>query len=197
MVIRASALAIQRTAHRSLCTFNKSTALAVVPRGVVRNDFKTTMLRELVGLPQVRSFPGLTEKIVAMFALDAESLLFDYVAKGKPHVDESGRGIILEVDREFRWKLNGVDGHYYYLCSLDESIDLTANKERRRFVNATREIVHAQTVYLTRMRPEEIAETSEAFRLRLALGTRGAESSAMALKSRPAREPDARVPTPV
>ena len=178
VVIRACAVAIQRTGHRQLCTFDASAAIVVVPRGIVQNDVKVVLVRELTGLAQVRAFAGLTERVLAVMALDAEQAFFGYIAKGKQLVDASGRGVILEADAEFRWDLNGAEGHYYYASSLDERVDLTGGRERRRFLGSIKELFRGQTVHLKRMRPDEARETAEAFRLMQKLDGRARETAA-------------------
>ena len=165
IVIRSCAATIKKTGHRQLCTFDAASAIVVVPRGVVQNDIRVIMVRELSGLSQVRAFSGLTEPVLASIAVDAERAFFAFVSRGKQLVDESGRGIVLGADPDFRWNLNGVDGHYYYATSLDERVDLTNSRERRKFIGATRELFRGQTVHLKRMRPDETRETAEAFRL--------------------------------
>jgi hypothetical protein len=165
VVIRACAIAIQRTGHRQLCTFHAGAAIVVVPRGIVQNDVRVILVRELTNVAQVRAFAGLTERVLGAIALDAERALFDYIAKGKQLVDDSGRGMILEADPDFRWNLNGANGHYYYASSLDERVDLTHSRERRKFLGSIKELFRGQTVHLKRMRADEARETAEAFRI--------------------------------
>jgi hypothetical protein len=178
VVVRACAVAIQRTGHRQLCTFDPTAAIVVVPRGVVRNDIRVILVRELTGLSQVRDFNGLTERVLAWAAIGAETALFDYIARGRQHVDESGRGMILGADSDFRWNINATNGHYYYATSLEERVDLTGGRERRRFLNGIRELYQGQTVHLKRMRADEARETAEAFRLLQKMDMRASETPA-------------------
>jgi len=177
-VVRACAIGIQRTGHRQLVTYHASAAIVVVPRGVVRNDIKVKLIRELATLPQVREFNGLTERVLSWAATGAECALFDHIARNRQLVDESGRGVILGGDGDFRWNLNGVQGHYYYGASLEERVDLTNNKERRRFLGGIRDLYQGQTVHLKRMRPDEARETAEAFRLLQKMDLRASETPA-------------------
>ncbi|MDH4036294.1 MAG: hypothetical protein OEX18_00560 [Candidatus Krumholzibacteria bacterium] len=186
-VVRGCAIGIQRTGHRQLCTFDPTAAIVVVPRGVVRNDIKVLLVRELAGLAQVRDFNGLTERVLSWAAIGAETALFDYIARGKQHVDESGRGIILGGDSDFRWNINATNGHYYYAASLEERVDLTGSRERRRFLAGIRELYQGQTVHLKRMRAEEARETAEAFRLLQKMDPRARETAAD--RARRIREP--------
>lgn len=188
VVVRGCAVGIQRAGHRQLCTFDAEKTLSVVPRGVVRNDFRVLVIRELAGMPHVRPFAGLTERVLAETALEAEQALFEVVAKGRQLVDETGRGVIMGVDRDFRWRLNGADGHYYYAASLEEAADLTGSRERRRFIASIRELYHGQAVHLKRMRAEEIVETADVFRVRQSVeGATGAPGT-MTIRVRKTRE---------
>lgn len=188
VVVRGCAAGIQKSGNRQLCTFDAEKTLAVVPRGVVRYDFRILAVRELASLAQVKAFSGLTERVVAATALEAEQVLFDVVAKGRQLVDETGRGIIMGGDRDFRWKLNGTDGHYYYAASLDGKADLTNSRDRRRFLAAMRELYQGQTVHLKRMRAEEVSETTEAFRIRQSIDGGSGAPVTMTIRVRKTRE---------
>jgi len=170
LLVRSCAIVIRRAGYKPLNTVDGNCGLCVVPRGVVLNDLKVQLLRELIDLPQVRSFRGLTERVVTAASAEAEAVLFDFLAKGNPLVDSSGRGLIIDVDRDFRWKINGVDGHYYYAYSTEERIDLAAKKELKRFVSSMQEGLKGQSVYLKRLSGAEVADISEAVQMRRILG---------------------------
>jgi hypothetical protein len=108
----------------------------------------------------------LTERVVTAAAVEAEAVLFDFLVKGAPLVDATGRGLIIDVDRDFRWKVNGADGHYYYAYSTEEGIDLAAKKECKRFVTEMHESLKGQSVYLKRLSGAEVADIAEALQLR-------------------------------
>jgi hypothetical protein len=135
---------------------------------MVQADFRSFLLKKLTEWPQVQHFRGLTERVVAAMAAEAEVALFNYLAKSNFLVDENGRGLIVEVDRAFAWRINGADGHYCYACSLyeDRKMDLTGRRERRAFLASIEEMARGQNVYLRRLRPEEIREVVDAFKLR-------------------------------
>jgi hypothetical protein len=166
LLVRGCAIIIRRSGYQTLNTIDGNRGLCVVPRGVLIKDFKAQLLRELVDLPQVRAFSGLTERVISAAASEAEALLFDALTKSVPLVDSSGRGLIIAVDREFRWKINGTDGHYYYAYSTEEGIDLAAKKESKRFVASMQESLKGQSVYLKRLTGAEVADIAEALQLR-------------------------------
>lgn len=166
LLVRGCAIVIRRSGYQPLNTVDGNRGLCVVPRGVLQKDFKVQLLRELVALPQVRAFRGLTERVLTAAAGEAEAVLFDFLAKGNPLVDSTGRGLIIDVDRDFRWKLNGADGHYYYAYSTEERLDLAAKKECKRFMASMQESLKGQSVYLKRLSGAEVADISEALHLR-------------------------------
>ena len=179
-VVRSCALAIRRGAFGHMCTFDDDRAICVVPRTIVQNDFKVHMLRELATLPQVQGFRGLTESIIASAALDAEAALFENLERHAPLVDESGHGLIVEVDAQFPWKLGRSDGHYYYAWSNEERTDLTNRKDRKRFRASIDEMLVAQRVYLKRMSPGDVGDLRTAIDLRRLAGVnRPREHSAL------------------
>jgi len=172
VVIRTCAVEIQQGGYRQLCTYDSAKVFAAVPRGIVQADFKSYLQRELAELPQVQHFRGLTERVITATAAEAEVVLFNHLEKNNILVDENGRGLVVEVDRTFPWRINGADGHYCYACSLDEDnkVDLTGRRERKTFLAAIQEMAKGQNVYLRRLRPGEVAEAVDAFKLRRLMG---------------------------
>ena len=178
-VIRTCAVAIRKGAFGHMSTFDADNCLCVVPRSIVQNDFRVRMLRELSLLPQVQVYRGLTEEIISGAAMDAEAGLFAFLHKKKPLVEETGHGLIVEVDAEFPWKLGGSEGHYVFAWSSDERLDLTNRRDRRRFLTAIAGMRDSQAVYLKRMSPGDVADLRTAIDLRRLAGT-GREHSAHA-----------------
>jgi hypothetical protein len=179
-VVRSCALAIRRGSFGHLSTFNSDMAVCVVPRSIVQNDFKVHMLRHLATLPQTQGFQGLTEQVIMSAALDAEAALFSELERRTPLVDETGHGLIVEVDPQFPWKLGGSDGHYYYAWSGEERTDLTNRKDRRHFLAAINEMMVGQRVYLKRMAPGDVADLRATIDLRRLAGVnRPREHSAL------------------
>jgi hypothetical protein len=180
-VVRACGIAIRKLGYANLCTFDSAKVLTVVPRAVVQNDFKVHLLRELTDLPQVRDFRGLPERVIASAAIEAEAVLFDHLERRAPLVDESGRGLVMKVERDFPWKLGSVDGHYYYAYSLDEKIDLKLRKDRKRFLTAMGEVLTGTQVHLKRLPPDELADLRSAINVRrMASGAPIRDHSALA-----------------
>jgi hypothetical protein len=179
-VVRSCGIAIRKLGYANLCTYDSEKVLAVVPRAIVQNDFRVHLLRELTELPQVKEFKGLPERVIASAAIEAEAVLFDYLDRGAPLVDESGRGLIIAVEREFAWKLGRVDGHYYYAYVLSETTDLTLRKERKRFVSSMNEVLQSQRVHLKRLPGDEITDLRSALHIRRLAGLdAAAEHSAL------------------
>lgn len=183
LLVRGCAIVIRRSGYQTLNTIDGNRGLCVVPRGVLQNDFRVQLLRELVDLPQVRAFRGLTERVIAAASVESEAILFDFLAKGNTLVDATGRGLIIGVDREFRWKINGADGHYYYAYSTEEKVDLAAKKESKRFVTTMRESLKGQSVYLKRLSGAEVADVAEALQMRRILEA-STESNGPRVRSR-------------
>lgn len=182
LLVRSCAIVIRRSGYQPLNTVDGNRGLCVVPRGVLQNDFRVQLLRELVDLPQVRAFRGLTERVITAASVESEAVLFDFLAKNTL-VDSTGRGLIIDVDREFRWKINGSDGHYYYAYSTEEKVDLAAKKECKRFVAAMQESLKGQSVYLKRLSGSEVADIAEALQMRRILEA-GTESNGPRVRSR-------------
>jgi hypothetical protein len=182
LLVRSCAIVIRRSGYQPLNTIDGNRGLCVVPRGVLQNDFRVQLMRELVDLPQVRAFRGLTERVITAASVESEAILFDFLAKSTL-VDSTGRGLIIDVDREFRWKINGADGHYYYAYSTEEKVDLAAKKECKRFVSAMQESLKGQSVYLKRLSGSEVADIAEALQMRRILEA-STESNGPRVRSR-------------
>lgn len=165
-VVRSCAHGIRKGAFGHMSTFDEQHCLCIVPRAIVQNDFRVRMLKELSSFPQVQSFRGLTEEIVSAAAKDAEASLFRYLGRRVPLVESTGHGLIVEVDPQFPWKLGGAEGHYVFAWSIDDRLDLTNRRDRRRFLSAIAEMRDAQSVYLKRMMPSDIDDLRTAIDLR-------------------------------
>jgi len=176
-MIQGCALAIRKGAFGHLSTFDEESCVCIVPRAIVQNDFRVRMLRELASLPQVQAFRGLTEEVISGAAMDAEASLFQALAKRTPLVEPRGHGLIIEVDPEFPWKLGGSEGHYVFAWTINQRLDLTNRRDRRRFLSYIAEMRDAQSVYLKRMSPADVADLRTAIDLRRMAGGRGGEHS--------------------
>lgn len=173
-VVRSCALGIRKGAFGHMSTFDSDYCLCVVPRAIIQHDFRMRMLRELIAMPQVQMFRGLTEEIVSAAAMDAEASLFQHMVRHAPLVDSSGHGLIVEVDAEFAWRLSGSEGHYVFAWTSDERMDLTSRRDRKRFLSAISEMRDAQSVYLKRMAPADVQDLRTAIELRRLAGSRAA-----------------------
>jgi hypothetical protein len=154
--------AIRRRGIRDLITSEGCRTVVAVPRGIVQHDYKVALIKELEDTPELRKYPGLARCAIGAMALDAEEVLFAETAK-KPLADTSGAGLLMDVDAEFRWRINEVDGHYYYGFTEDAEENLDNRRNLRRFRNAMKEVVHAQAVHLKRMQPHDRAALAETF----------------------------------
>ncbi|MDH3197176.1 MAG: hypothetical protein OEO21_02955 [Candidatus Krumholzibacteria bacterium] len=164
-VVRAVAAAIQRRGHRDLVTVEEERWLIVIPRAVVQSDFRAFLVKELGDAETLRALPGLARRALSALAAEAEVLLFRDLARGRDHVDESGRGALLGVDAEFRWRLGSVDGHYYYGHIGVRGADLGGRGRLRSFKSKMREVRQGQDVHLRRLPSHERAAIAEALRI--------------------------------
>ena len=169
-VIGSCAMAIRKGAFGHMSTFDEENCLCVVPRAIVQNDFRVRMIRLLSALPQVQAFHGLTEDVVSVAAMDAEASLFQALGRRAPLVEPRGHGLVVEVDPQFPWKLGGSEGHYVFAWSSNERLDLKHRRDRRRFLSAISEMRDAQSVYLKRMSPSDVADLRTAIDLRRMAG---------------------------
>jgi hypothetical protein len=144
-------LAIRRRGYRDLYTVEATRAVIVVPRGVVRNDFAAILTRDLAGSPGAAGFPGLARRLTPALAAEAEELLFESVRRGRDATDSAGTGLLLAVDPDFRWRINGTDGHYYLGLETAPDIALADRRARKRFRSDMEEMLHAQEVFLKRL----------------------------------------------
>ena len=173
VVVRTCAMAIRKGAFGHMSTYDEENTLCIVPRSIIQNDFKVRMLKALSSMPQVQSFAGLTEMVVSNAALDAEASLFNHLHRRSPMVDPAGNGLILEVDLDFPWRLGGSEGHYVFAWTTNTRIDLTNRRDRRRFLSWISEMRDAQSVYLKRMSPADVADLRTAIELRRLAGNNG------------------------
>lgn len=163
--VRSLASAIQRRGHRDLVTVEGERCLIVIPRAVVQGEFRTHLIKELGELDAMRAFPGLARRALTALAAEAEILLFHDLARGRDHVDETGRGVLLGVDSDFRWRLGSVDGHYYYGHLSVRGGDLSGRGQLRSFKSKMKEVRQGQDVHLRRLPSHERAAIADALHI--------------------------------
>jgi hypothetical protein len=150
-VICKLGLAIRRRGYRDLYTVESTRAVIVIPRGVVCNDFAAMLTRDLSESPSAAGLPGLARRILPALAAEAEALLFEHVGRGRDATDSDGKGMLLAVDSDFRWRINGTDGHYYLGLETEPGTDLGDRRARKRFRSEMGEMLRAQQVFLKRL----------------------------------------------
>jgi len=163
-VVRRIGLAIRRRGHCDLFTVDGDKTIIVIPRGIVKNDFTTILMRELADSPHAGGLPGLARRLLPVLAEEAEDLLFKNVLKGRDSVDKDGGAFLLAVDPNFRWAIQGTNGHYFLAMTSDD-VDFSNRRSRRRFRADVSDILHAQQVFLKRMDGVKRAAVAEPFRV--------------------------------
>lgn len=164
LFVRKIAHTIRRRGFKDLMTVDGHRSVLVIPRGIIQQDFVVMLKKELGESRELAAFPGLANRVLSMAGREAEELLFEELSKGRPHPDSSGRGVLLDVDRSFRWRINNLDGHYYYAFTQDESEMLTDARTLKRFRNAMKEAMQAQVVHLKRLPDHERTALADAFK---------------------------------
>jgi hypothetical protein len=159
---------IRRRKHRDLYTIDSSVAVAVVvvPRAVVVNELRVYLFDRLLRAHSLERFKGLPARILRDIAVEAEQCFFDFISSGKQYMHTNRRSLVLGADGDFRWRMNGIDGHYYCAYSADGSRDLARWRDKRAFDRGMKEVMVGQTVHLTRLRGDEVETIAEAFKTR-------------------------------
>jgi hypothetical protein len=149
-VVGKIGLAIRKRGHRDFYTTEKDTAVIVIPRGIVRNDYEVRLVKLLSDSPHASAFPGLARRIVRHIADEAEELLFESLSRARDPMDAGERALLLGVDPAFRWRINGTDGHYYMAWSNGDE-DISSRRARKRFRAAAEEVRNAHEEFLRNM----------------------------------------------
>jgi len=156
-------LAIRRRGYCDLYTIQETRAVIVVPRGVVRNDVAAILTRDLSESPTAAAFPGLARRIVPALAAEAEELLFENVRRGREAAAATDNGLLLSVDANFRWRINGTDGHYFLGLETSPDTNLNDRRKRRQFRAEIEEMRRAQEVFLKRLDSVKRSAIAEPF----------------------------------
>lgn len=171
-IIRTIAVLIIQKGYSDLYSIDTTQALVVVPRGIVRNDFRRELFKQLEGGAELKPFAGLSRRLLDVLAADAELLLFSYIQNGKTYVDSDYRGVFLGTDLSYGWKLNGFDGHYYYAFTLKQGGDLKNKRILRRFKADMTDILIGQKRYLNSLAQHQIFDIAQTIRAQQPGGTR-------------------------
>ncbi|MCZ6767390.1 MAG: hypothetical protein O7D32_10720, partial [bacterium] len=174
IVIRKIGILIHGRGHKDLYSVDSGKALVVVPRGIVHNDFNQYLNGELAESGELKPFYGLARRLLKEQSFEAEGLFMRQFSKKKHQVDSTGRGVILGVDEEFSWKLNHVNGHYFYGYAGKQIEPLDDRKVLKRFKSEMQEILQGQKVYLARLKRMEITAIADSFRVQTLMNANSA-----------------------
>lgn len=160
--IRKMSNIIRRRGVVQLQSYDSQRGIVIVPRGLVCNDFARHLQNELCDDRSVAGFPGLARMVIAAIAKEAEDMFFAAVLRGRRPVDSTGRGVLLDADPDYRWRINGTDGHYVFGHTAEDE-DLNDRRARKRFESRMEEIHQAQQIYLLRLDGHERAALAGSF----------------------------------
>ncbi|MFQ5511099.1 MAG: hypothetical protein ACE5EO_04555 [Candidatus Krumholzibacteriia bacterium] len=163
-VIRKCGIGIKKKGHRDLFSIDTTMALVAIPRGVARNEFALYLIDNLAAASSLARFRGLARRVLGEVAREAEQLFYEKIKKGAQFVHPEAKAVVLGVEPEFGWRLNGIDGHYYCGYSTRNGKDLAQKKELRQFKSEIEEIVFGQRVHLNRLGKEEVVAIADSFR---------------------------------
>jgi hypothetical protein len=164
VIIRKIGLAIKCRGYTDLYSADSTKALLVIPRGIVQHDFVWYLLSELAEVPQLGGFWGLSKRVLRRAALEAEKVFFDLLVKGRMCPDPEGKGILIGGDPDYAWKLNGMDGHYYFAYYGKKDNALSKKKMLNQFKSEMEEILCGQKIHLKRLEPHQVFNIAETFR---------------------------------
>ena len=78
-------------------------------------------------------------------------------------MDSGGRGVILGVDEKFSWKLDQVNGHYFYAFAVATAEALDDRQVFKRFMAEMKEILQGQRVHLARLPRMAVTAIADSF----------------------------------
>ena len=165
IIIRKIGIIIKRRGYKDLYSASSTRALFVIPRGIAQHDFRHFILKELLDAPQLEGFWGLSKRILKEVSLEAEQLFFNLLIKGRQYTDPEGKGILLGVDPDYKWKLNGMDGHYYFAYFNNQNCSLDKRKTLNQFKSEMEEVLYGQKIHLKRLESHQVFDIAESFRV--------------------------------
>lgn len=164
IIIRKIGLIIKNKGYKDLYSADSSKALLVIPRGIVQHDFTRYLLKELTDAPQLASFWELSKHVLTNASQEAERAFFDNFIKGRTCPDPEGRGLLIGADADFEWKLNGMNGHYYFAYYAKQDNRLAKKKALNRFRSEMEEVLCGQKIHLRRLESHQVFDIAESFR---------------------------------
>ncbi len=163
-VIRKCGIGIKKQGHRDLFSIDTTMALVAIPRGIAKNEFALYLIEKLAAAPRLIHLRGLARRILSEAAKEGERLFYEKIKKGAQFVHSKEKAVVLGVEPEFSWRLNGIDGHYYCGYSTKNGKDLTQKKELKQFKSEIEEILDGQRVHLKQLGKAEVVAIANAFR---------------------------------
>ena len=130
-------------------------AVVVCPRGLLRMAYTESVLRELSGAAELARYESLPELFLTRVARQSEESFFASCAAGDQPVLPDGKSLVLRVDDNFGWGIEGINGHYYVGISW-LGADLSEKRRRKAFVDGLGPRLEGVTAALGRMSKTEI-----------------------------------------
>ena len=162
-IVRKAGMMIRRLKHKDLYTKDRTVAIVVVPRAIVRNELSVVLMEALMRADALALFKGLPVRVLREAATAAECQFFDFISGGKRYVHRNGRAMIIGVDPEFSWQLGPLQGHYYCGYSSKDGRILNNRRDLKEFEAEIKEVMLGQTVHLRRPGSERVRTIAKAF----------------------------------
>lgn len=122
---------LQKNGPKTLVSSDYSRYLTVCPRGLVREHYIRGIVNELKDSAELSRYEGLPERFLRRVAGESEEAFFRSVAQGSSEPLPGNDSLILGIDDDFGWGVEGINGHYYVGKHSIFGADLREKRQRK------------------------------------------------------------------
>jgi hypothetical protein len=138
--------------------------IVVCPRGFVRKHYVNIVINELKDSAQLSRYEGFPELFLKRTARQSEQSFFSDIAVGSQVTLPGNTNIIIAVDDDFGWNMDGVDGHYYIGGCDAYGTDLSHKKQRKELLKELATAVKEIKIRLGKLSTKDLTDIVEHLR---------------------------------
>lgn len=147
---------LQKNGPETLVSSDFSRYLTVCPRGLVREHYIRSVVKELKDSAELSRYEGLPERFLRRVAGESEEAFFRSVAQGSREPLPGNDSLILGVDDDFGWRVEGINGHYYVGKRSMYGTDLREKGQRKELEEELEPELAKMKVKLGKLTKEEL-----------------------------------------
>ncbi|MEE9554030.1 MAG: hypothetical protein V3W18_06995 [candidate division Zixibacteria bacterium] len=134
-----------------------STDIVVCPRGAVKDYYVNLVTNELKDSAELSRYEGLPLIFLERITRQSEHSFFYRIADSNYEILPGNSDMIIGVDDDFGWNIDGIDGHYYVGGRDSYGTDLSKRRQRKALLKDIEKMNKTIKIELGKLPQSEIS----------------------------------------